>query len=325
MLALAFSSRRCNAATYKHMKNPKSFVQGIDAIGFPVLDVPFKNSRGETWRDGMREIFRQDTGETLGIVGPNYKVTTHGEVLETAREAFKVLGLEPDSENITAFDNGAEMRAQFIVSNGKAKKQAKVGDPLAFALNLRNGINGEVTLYANGGIQRLICSNGMVGTRKTTTAFSKKHNGRLNLGHYRTAIVELMKTFAEDVADIRKLIKVEFSHDAGINLLNHLIKDHLKTTRNDSTALHGYWNNPDSQLLTPHRGKNLEGIAGNQRNAWQAYNACTALYRDMETERGAFDIAHTKRQSLARVFGGIAQGTRDITPMLQPVTDLDDN
>tara|TARA_B100001939_G_scaffold328294_1_gene323498 strand:- start:390 stop:1367 length:978 start_codon:yes stop_codon:yes gene_type:complete len=325
MLALAFLLRRCDAATNKQMKKPQTYVEGIESVSFKIGDKPYRNSRGQGWRAGMREIFREDTGETLGIVGPNYRLTQHCHVLDKAREAFDELGLKPEEPRILAFDNGGEMRAKFIVSNGKAKKTAKVGDALAFALDIRNGINGEVTLDASGGIQRLICSNGMVGMRKATTAFSKKHNGGLSLAHYRDAIVKLMKTFAEDVADIRKLVKIEFSHDAGINLLNHLIKDYLKTTKADSTALHGYWNNPDSQLLTPHRGQNLEGIAGDTRNAWQAYNACTALYRDMERERGAFDIAHTKRQSLARVFGSIASGKRDIAPMLEPIEALDEN
>lgn len=325
MLALALLLRRCNVATNKQMKNPKTYTEGIESVSFPVVDTRFENKRGQAWRSGMREIWRRDTGETLGIVGPNYKLTTHLEVLDTAREAFDALGLEPEEPRILAFDNGGEMRANFVVPTGKAKKTAKVGDPIAFELRLKNGVTGEVTLDADGGLRRLLCLNGMTGFRETETAFSRKHNGALNLGHYRDAIVKLMDSFAKDVADIKKLIKIEFSHEAGINFIDHLIKDYLKTTKADSTALHSYWNNPDSQLLTDYRGKNHEGIAGGQRNAYQVLNACTALYRDMENERGAFDIADTKRRKISRVFAGLASGSRDIAPLLEPVTALDDN
>ena len=325
MLALAFLLRRCDVVTNKQMKKPKTYTEGIESVSFPVVDTRFENKRGQAWRSGMREIWRRDTGETLGIVGPNYKLTTHLEVLDTAREAFDALGLEPEEPRILAFDNGGEMRANFVVPTGKAKKTAKVGDPIAFELRLKNGVTGEVTLDADGGLRRLLCLNGMTGFRETETAFSRKHNGALNLGHYRDAIVKLMDSFAKDVADIKKLIKIEFSHEAGINFIDHLIKDYLKTTKADSTALHSYWNNPDSQLLTDYRGKNHEGIAGGQRNAYQVLNACTALYRDMENERGAFDIADTKRRKISRVFAGLASGSRDIAPLLEPVTALDDN
>ena len=93
MLALALLLRRYNVATNKQMKNPKTYTEGIESVSFPVVDTRFENKRGQAWRSGMREIWRRDTGETLGIVGPNYKLTTHLEVLDTAREAFDALGL----------------------------------------------------------------------------------------------------------------------------------------------------------------------------------------------------------------------------------------
>lgn len=299
------------------MKNPRSYSDQESAFTFTAAMRPFVNRDGRPWA-GRSEVFRTDTMDTLATCGPNYQLVQHSEVLERAETALQGLGLKKWDRSTITFDNGGEMRATYDLKNGKAKKDVAVGDAMGFRLELSNSLNGRSTLWAAGGIIALICGNGMVGMKRASTAFDRKHNGLLSVDAFQKSIVTLLDAYAEDVITLRKLTKVSFKHADGLNLIDHLIGDVLKTSKADSVELLGLYNDPDSGLLPRHRGKAIHGVAGGQRSAWHVYSACTAFLRDVERDRGAFDLARNKRTALANVFKGIASGDRDIAPMLLP-------
>lgn len=320
ILALALTVCLSEKNLLNTMKNPRSYDQSKNAHSFNAVMRPFVNRDGMAWA-GKCEVVRTDTMETLATCSPNYQLVQHSEVLERAEAALKGLGLKKWKRDVTVFDNGGEMRAKYRLSNGKAKTDVAVGDSLGFVLELDNGLNGRSTLLAKGGIEALVCSNGMTGMRAATTAFDRKHNGLLSLDVFKKSITELLTAYCKDVADLKKLTKMEFNHADGLNMIDHLIAEVLKTSKNDSIELVGLYNDPDSGLHQAHRGQKIHGEAGGQRNAWHVYSACTAFLRNVENERGAFDIVRTKRKALANVFGGIATGKRELKPLLIPRAD----
>ena len=119
-----------------------------------------------------------------------------------------------------------------------------------------------------------------------------------------------------------KLNDIKFKHGQGLNMIGHLIKEHLKTTKEDSVKLLGFFNDPDSGMLEQFRGQKLHGEGRGERTAWHVYSAATAFLRDRE-EDGRLDDVVNKRQSLANLFGGIASGKREINPLLVPHAKID--
>ena len=320
-VVLAFSS----AIVHKHivtMKTQRSFSNATSAWQFTAATRDFRNQSGKAWA-GKKEVFRTDTLETLAICSPSYQVVQHQTAIETAESALRQLGHKSFKRTVATFDNGGEIRATFDLSNGKAKQEVQVGEALGFRLNLGNSLTGRRTLWLAGGMLDLICDNGMVGMQRTETAFDKKHNGTLSMDAYKKSFKALLKAYSDDVASIKKLQQIEFKHADGLNMIGHLIKDYLKSTKDDSIKLVGFFNDPDSAMLREHRGKNLHGTGRGQRNAWHVYSAATALLRDREAEGRLDDVAN-KRQSLANLFGGIASGNGkvDLKDLLKPRADL---
>jgi len=311
------------AIVQKHnyiMKTQRSFLNEDSAWQFTAGLRDFRNQSGKAW-PGKREVFRTDTLETLAICSPSYQLVQHQTAIETAESALKQLGHKSFKRKVATFDNGGEIRATFDLLNGKAKSEVQVGEALGFRLHLTNSLNGRKTLWAYGGILDLICSNGMIGIKRTETAFDKKHNGTLSMDAYKESFKSLLKAYSEDVSSLKKLNGIKFKHADGLNMIGHLIKDYLKSTKDDSIKLVGYFNDPDSGMLPKFRGKKLHGTARGMRTAWHVYSAATALLRDRE-EEGRLDDVVNKRQSLANLFGGIASGKREIKPLLLPRADL---
>tara|TARA_R100000008_G_scaffold72604_2_gene50855 strand:+ start:253 stop:1233 length:981 start_codon:yes stop_codon:yes gene_type:complete len=320
MIAVALTISFSKQPLTKQMKNPRSYDKSEKAAQFTAAMRPFVNQNGMRWA-GKCEVFRTDTMETLATCSPNYQIVQHSEVLERAETALKGLGLKDWNREVIVFDNGGEMRAKYRLHNGKTKKDVAVGDALGFTLELDNGLNGRSTLLAKGGIEALVCSNGMTSVRDATTGFNRKHNGLLSLDAFKKSITELLNVYSKDVLELQRLTKMEFNHADGLNMIDHLIAEVLKTTKNDSIELVGLYNDPDSGLHPEYRGQKIHGEAGGQRNAWHVYSACTAFLRNVENDRGAFDIVRTKRKALAGVFGGIASGKRELKPLLVPRAD----
>ena len=318
-VVLAFSS----VIMHKHiviMKTQRSFSNATSAWQFTAATRDFRNQSGKIWQ-GKKEVFRTDTLETLAICSPTYHVVQHKTAIETAESALRQLGHKSFKRKVATFDNGGEIRATFDLSNGKAKSEVQVGEALGFRLNLTNSLNGRRTLRAYGGILDLICSNGMIGMQRTETAFDKKHDGTLSMDAYKKSFKALLEAYSNDIEQLKKLNDIKFKHADGLNMIGHLIKEHLKTTKDDSIKLVGYFNDPDSGMLKEFRGQKLHGEARGQRTAWHVYSAATALLRDRE-EEGRLDDVVNKRQSLANLFGGIASGKREIKPLLLPRADL---
>ena len=303
------------------MKNSRSFSKETKAWQFTAVKRDFRNQSGKIWK-GKQEVFRTDTMETLAICSPTYNVVQHRTAIETAESALKQLGHKSFKRKVHTFDNGGEIRATFDLSNGKAISEVQVGEPLGFRLNLTNSLNGRRTLRAYGGILDLICSNGMVGMQRTETAFDRKHDGTLSMDAYKKSFKALLDAYSSDVEQLKKLNDIKFKHGQGLNMIGHLIKEHLKTTKEDSVKLLGFFNDPDSGMLEQFRGQKLHGEGRGERTAWHVYSAATALLRDRE-EDGRLDDVVNKRQSLANLFGGIASGKREINPLLVPHAKID--
>jgi len=299
------------------MKTQRAFSKDDNAWQFTAGQRDFQNRDGHNW-PGRQEVFRTDTMETLAICSPSYNLVQHQTAIDTAEGALRSLGFRSWQRNVATFDNGGEIRCTFDLTNGKTKRDVSVGDAMGFRLKLCNSLNGRRTLSAVGGIVALICANGMVGMKKSVTAFDGKHNGRLSMDDYSKSFETLLKAYAEDVVTLQKLTKVKFNHADGLNMIGHIIKDYLKATKDDSVKLVGLFNDPDSGLLPKFRGRELHGVPGRgKRSAWHVYSACTALLRDREQD-GRIDDAENKRGALANLFGGIATGDRDIKPLLLP-------
>ena len=323
-LAMAFCWWRHINAQSKIMKNQRESIEGIEAATFHAIKRPFQNRDGHRWA-GRHEIVRTDTMETLGICGHNYNVVQHSDVIDTAMAAFGRLNIDEKdvTPTVKTFDNGAEMFARFDFKNGKQRRQVQKGESIGFRLEFGNSLNGRKRTTARGGSLDLVCSNGMVQMVNAKTAFSLKHTGAWSITDYVESFEALFANFEKEIEAVKGLQKIEFAHVKGLNMVGHLIRDYLKTNNEDSRTLVGYFNDPDSALVERYRNRGLHGSAdASNRNAWHVYSAATALLRDRE-RAGRFDDAQNKRQSLAALFGRIAEEPSRIEPMLNPHPKFD--
>ena len=123
-----------------------------------------------------KAVVRHDTGQIIGVVGKNYRLITHADVLNRVKKAIPDL----ENERITTCRNGAVMFAKYSTPILKSVEVQK-GDIVSFGLEVFNSYDMSMPVGFQFVAKRLVCLNGMT-IPKSIAYISVKHTNRANFG-----------------------------------------------------------------------------------------------------------------------------------------------
>ena len=156
-----------------------------------------------------KAIVRIDTGAVLGVVGDNYRIVRHQEVINSVSSILGDLGLEEKTRTICK--QGSVLFSKFY-SDKKYEGEIKVGDIVKFGIEVFNSYNGTLPVGIILIAERLKCTNGMV-VPETLSKFTVRHSNRLNLEVIKQRMKSILEGYPLILENYRQweTIKVEES------------------------------------------------------------------------------------------------------------------
>ena len=151
-----------------------------------------------------KAVVREDNGKVLGIVGNNYKIVPHTQVLD----AFNaVTMLEP--KRVEVCKDGGVMFARYDIKVAGQLKMAevKVGDAVSFGLRVFNSYDKSFGVGFELVANRLVCSNGLV-MPKTMARLSLRHFDNVNIDRFSSLIHGRMEKIEPTVEKWREWMRI---------------------------------------------------------------------------------------------------------------------
>lgn len=225
----------------------------LEALDFPVAMQEIYDIEGKSLPN-FRAIRRLDTGSSLAIVSPHYKLKTHREALDPLIER---LGSDWEVTNVKVESNGSKAYVKAVNAHFGVQVD---GHEVVPQLLLSNSYNRTKRLGADVGFFRVICSNGLKVPLEGFPAlnFGTTHIGDVNdkfedlisrLGIFTGAVPELVDQYSS-------LLDKKVSKDQATDILEEI----LGKKKLDKVLW--YWEG------------NGKGLNGNP-TAWNLYNAVT--------------------------------------------------
>jgi len=143
-------------------------------INFPVEEKALRTSDGINVTEA-KAIVRTDTNGVLGIVGKDYKLIKHADVLHTLESHIPT---ELNLSRVELCKNGAILFAHYDTPKLKPI-EVKVGDIVSFGVEIFNSYNGMLKVGFMIVANRLKCTNGMI-VPESLAVISQKHTGELD-------------------------------------------------------------------------------------------------------------------------------------------------
>lgn len=131
------------------------------------LDIPIKKA-----------IVRTDTNKVLSVMGDDYTLVKHSDVLENIE---RTIPTELTNRKITLCRNGAILFAKYETPKIEAV-EVKKGDIVKFGVEVFNSYDGSLPVGFMFTALRLVCTNGMT-IPKSIARLSVRHIGGVNLGN----------------------------------------------------------------------------------------------------------------------------------------------
>ena len=138
-----------------------------------------------------------------------------------------------------------------------------------------------------------------------------KHTGGIEIGVFRNELKGILAALETDAYIIRKLKEIKIDQKQGQRFIEKLIADVLKLNQTDSTAMRLHWQRPDTGIEREFRGHKLDGEAGNDRNAWQVFNAATRVLSSEKTAK-TIEARESTNSRLSSIFAGFANDPETI-------------
>ena len=186
-------------------------------------------------KSGLKCTRRLDTGAVLSPVTKDYGIVNNAELFDTVREALKGLNdLGDYDEEIIVARGGARVYGRYTFKD-ETIKLPKVGDEMGLRLDVNNSFDRSTKISTVGGILRLLCTNGMVGTEQDI-AFTKKHSNKLNLDFIQDAMmkaVESFRAFANPNNIYSQMAEKEITQEQGLYILHNLVKKNVISVAED--------------------------------------------------------------------------------------------
>lgn len=195
-------------------------------IDFPVVEKTLVTPEGVSV-PSHKVILREDNNQILGVVGKDFKLIKHADVLRSIESKI------PTQLELTSIDlckNGAVMFAKYRTPRLE-DIEVKVGDIVRFGLEIFNGYDGTTTVGFLLCGDRLACTNGMVVPR-TISSVMRKHTGELNLNSVEDKFNERMPLFTRAVSKWREWATMTPSSTS----VSRFFQDHLGKRLGDDMA-----------------------------------------------------------------------------------------
>jgi hypothetical protein len=186
-------------------------------IDFPVAEKMLVTTDG-TEVPSHKVIVRTDTNTPLGVVGKDYALVKHSNVLRAMETKIPT---ELRLRSLTLCKNGAIMFAKYETPRIQPL-EVKVGDLVKFGLEVFNGYDGTMKIgFAFFG-ERLSCMNGATVPR-TISSIMQKHTGEIDHNDIAERFEERMPIFSSTVQKWQEWAQLEPSGDRVAAFFN----DHL--------------------------------------------------------------------------------------------------
>jgi hypothetical protein len=175
----------------------KQLEEILEQVNFKVIrERIFNPAKKDT---GFDTLYREDTGDNLGVVSRNYGLATHSEVLEKVAEEFKKSKLpEALPLYLDLPKNGAMMFLELRFSkefNLSTKSDPDYISPGAIVVN---SYNRKLQFDLQGFIYRVVCSNKAV-VKESLFQYRSRHTKRL-------LVDEPVKKFVEVYPNFEKIV-----------------------------------------------------------------------------------------------------------------------
>lgn len=131
----------------------------------------------------FQAVQRQDTGETLAVVGPHYQLVQHADILRTVKTALAGLDIGPTPYGIYTHARGAGMNAIFKFP--ALAKTLDGQDRLCPMIRVSNSYDTTSRICLELGAFRFVCTNFAIGgTGLFAGGFRSVHIGYQDLNQF---------------------------------------------------------------------------------------------------------------------------------------------
>jgi len=145
---------------------------------FPVIRETLFTKAGR--EVGQEVIVRTDTDAVMGVVGKNYELVPHREIIAAADTALMNFGTI--RRNIRMDKGGARLFADYDIVSEEHEVDASQGysDKVVPRFTMTNSYDGQLRFGFTLGAMQLVCTNGLRATTNTYS-FSRKHSSRIDI------------------------------------------------------------------------------------------------------------------------------------------------
>lgn len=225
---------------------------------FPIIESPLKTATGLSVP--RRAILRTDTrpSRCIGIVGNNYKIIHHDDVLEQIENDLPLI---LKTRKVNFCRGGAVMFASYFTDKIKQVSIRK-GDIVRFGIEVINSYDESLPLSFRFIAERLVCNNGMV-IPKSFCSLNVRHTNKANIVNARDKFMEKLPLISQTISKWRKWLNIKPSEEQ--------VDIYLEI----------YFNQKIAQCIKGHY------LAGKSLNLWGLFNAVTFyISHELEVRKG---------------------------------------
>lgn len=234
---------------------------------------------------GHCAIVREDNGRTIAVNGDKYGLIPHSQIIDLARSALCDRGVY--KENIFVSHQGNRLHGMFDLMG--SKQDVSVGDPVGIRLTFRNSYDGSLQASIQGGLMRLVCSNGMASfDKKSSLSLQRKHTQNIRLEDVSESIRLAIGKAEQDILLLKELASSPIEHEQGLPLLNAMSRKGFLPSPHISRIAE-VWEKPSHEEDKP-------------RNLYNLYNASTQYL--------THELADVRFTNAQKISASVAQGFR---------------
>ena len=263
------------------------------------------SSSGERIKTSVVGNFRTDNDVMIGHATESYEILHNKDLVDSVREGLEACGIDNYEESFVVARDGARFYGEFKLPN--LEREVSVGDVVSMKLITNNSFDRTCSAGFSVGLERQVCSNGMV-TLTADTSVAQKHSSRLSLKFIQKAIEQAKSKFDQSVKDFGNLRSFKLTPEEGSNFLDNLagkkilsekVKEHVDVI----------WRNPSLN----------EGFEiGGGFNLYNLYNAATQhLTRDVAESR--YEYSNRVSGSLLRNLDKASRSQTNFQKMVKPL------
>ena len=273
---------------------------GLDWRVIPSHSIGCNYMRGDTEHTTVTSEkvanIREDTGDVLGWVGPNYKRIQNIDVAELA---YAVAGNDTKVETAGSLRNGA--RTYFLLKFNEFATQHS-DDVTNEYLLLANGHDGLMAFNAIPTAIRVVCANTLAIAMAQANAYRIAHKGNME-----DKLADLYDAIVAAKQDSR-VFEDKVRHLANQGMTRHTLKDYYDLMYNkyfnqvdDKSSDRDWKKKIETTLKWENRFEIEASTAGN--NLWNAFNSITYFVQHTLPTRGRTEAQRRENRLHTNMFG----------------------